>query len=183
MESAMTFYQIKNKEKHFQKDLLLSVFVVPGSASWSGSKLNNNTYRQLSIFRIPGSVCNRSFRISDSWMSWMWCRNLWFSLLWRLWTLDSNYTASDNLLTTGPFCSISQSASFSRLWPWWSLLSWERWGMSLQLSLSRKKHRSVRPMLFHGGFIKDDVILIDKTESSWSSLSLSHSSPFIVLLH
>ena len=33
MESAMTFYQIKNKEKHFQKDLLLSVFVVPGSAS------------------------------------------------------------------------------------------------------------------------------------------------------
>ena len=26
MESAMTFYQIKNKEKHFQKDLLLSVF-------------------------------------------------------------------------------------------------------------------------------------------------------------
>ena len=27
MESAMTFYQIKNKEKHFQKDLLLSVFL------------------------------------------------------------------------------------------------------------------------------------------------------------
>ncbi len=31
MESAMTFYQIKNREKLSQKDLLLSVFVVPRS--------------------------------------------------------------------------------------------------------------------------------------------------------